>query len=124
MQNRWRRFLLVTRSIPAIIPSKRRTCYFPILSPHFTCPLEQLVVLLSISTFYPSVRTTCYHVMFLFYPRNYSVHKKNLLCSCSIPAIILSIRRTCYVPVLSPHFTCLLEQLVVLLFYLYILPVR
>ena len=124
MQNRWRRFLLVTRSIPAIIPSKRRTCYFPILSQHFTCPLEQLVVLLSISTFYPSVRTTCYHVMFLFYPRNYSVHKKNLLCSCSISTFYLSVRTTCYVPVLSLHFTRPLEQLIMFMFYPYILPVR
>ena len=80
--------------------------------------------------------------MFLFYPRIYSVLKKNLLCSCSISTFYLSVRTTCYVPVLSSHFTRPLEllvmflfyisshftrpleQLVMFLFYLHILPVR
>ena len=62
--------------------------------------------------------------MFLFYPRIYSVYKKNLLCSCSISTFYLSVRTTCYVHVLSLHFTRPLEQLIMFMFYLYILPVR
>ena len=102
-------YLLCSCSISTFYPSVRTTYYVHVLSLHFTRPLELLVMFLFYLHILP-VRQNYLLCSCSTYLHILPVRQNNLLCSCSIFTFYPSVRTTCYVPVLSPHFSRLFTE--------------